>query len=159
MMKNADITIFNLRVGADRREVFFPTRISGVFWYDTKAQTTSGTDRTENARYIIRIPESATVIPERKYISEQKYKKLSDEEAERYWTIQKGAYVVKEQFVSAKDWEMDDFSFRNATITQVTVDDLKKLRSLNEDFATVTEYADNTVRGTRATRHWRIGGS
>lgn len=159
MIKNADITIFNLRVGADRREKFFATKISGVFWYDTKGVTHSGNDRSESERYIIRIPVDASVECGRTYISEEKYRKLSDEEAGSYWTIQKGAYVVKEQYEDAKKWKFDPFSFRSGVITEVSPEDLKSLRELNEDFATVTEYADNTVRGTRATQHWRIGGS
>ena len=145
MIKNADITIFNLRVGADRREKFFATKISGVFWYDTKGMSPSGNDRSKSEQYIIRIPVDAVVEGDRTYISEEKYKKLSDEEAEQY--------------EDAGKWKFDPFSFRNGVITEVSLEDLKSLRALNEDFATITEYADNTVRGTRVTQHWRIGGS
>lgn len=145
MMKNADITIFNTRIGADRRESYCPIRISGVFWYETKAQASSGTDRTGSAKYIIRIPESVATVPERMYISEEKYKKLPDDEAERYWTIQKGTYVIKGQ---PEDLE-----------NQIDGNEMQRLLSLHGDFVTITEYADNTVRGTTATRHWRIGGS
>lgn len=159
MIKNADITIFNLRVGSDRREKFFATKISGVFWYDTKGMSPSGNDRSKSEQYIIRIPVDAVVEGGRTYISEEKYKKLSDEEAERHWTIQKGAYVAKEQYEDAGKWKFDPFSFRNGVITEVSLEDLKSLRALNEDFATITEYADNTVRGTKVTQHWRIGGS
>ena len=28
-----------------------------------------------------------------------------------------------------------------------------------DDFFVVTEYADNTIRGTERTKHWRVGGS
>ena len=34
MITNADITIFNKAIGENRREVFIPTTISGVSWYD-----------------------------------------------------------------------------------------------------------------------------
>lgn len=36
---------------------------------------------------------------------------------------------------------------------------IAKLRQHDEDFVTVTEYADNTIRGTDRTKHWRIGGA
>ena len=119
----------------------------------------SGNDRSKSEQYIIRIPVDAVVEGGRAYISEEKYKKLSDEEAERHWTIQKGAYVAKEQYEDAGKWKFDPFSFRNGVITEVSLEDLKSLRALNEDFATITEYADNTVRGTKVTQHRRIGGS
>lgn len=92
-------------------------------------------------------------------ISEEKYKKLSDEEAERYWTIQKGAYIVRGQYVVAGQWLFDTFSFRQGIILKDTIEELAKLRQHDEDFVTVTEYADNTIRGTDRTKHWRIGGA
>ena len=39
MMTNSDVTIFNLRIGADRREKLCATRIMGVSWYGTKGET------------------------------------------------------------------------------------------------------------------------
>lgn len=126
-MTNSDVTIFNLRIGSDRREKLCATRIMGVSWYGTKGEAVSDTDRKGKAKCVIRIPVAATVEAGKQYISEEKYKKLSDEEAERYWTIQKGAYIVRGQY--------------------------------DEDFVTVTEYADNTIRGTDRTKHWRIGGA
>lgn len=101
MMTNSDVTIFNLRIGADRREKLCATRIMGVSWYGAKGETVSDTDRRDKAKCVIRIPVTATVEAGKQYISEEKYKKLSDEEAERYWTIQKGAYIVQGQYVVA----------------------------------------------------------
>lgn len=97
MTTNSDVTIFNLRIGADRREKLCATRIMGVSWYGSKGETVSDTDRRDKAKCVIRIPVTATVEAGKQYISEEKYKKLSDEEAERYWTIQKGAYIVRGQ--------------------------------------------------------------
>lgn len=117
-------------------------------------------DRNRNqAMAVIRIPATATVEAGKQYISEEKYKKLSDEEAERYWTIQKGAYIVRGQYVVAGQWLFDTFSFRQGIILKETIEELAKLRQHDEDFVTVTEYADNTIRGTDRTKHWRIGGA
>lgn len=139
MTINSDVTIFNLRIGEDRREKFAATRILGVSWYGTKGQAVSGTDRKATAQYVIRIPHTAIVEGGKKYIGEEEYRNLSDEDAEKYWTIQKGAYIVRGQYEELTD--------------------LAKLRQCNEDFVTITEFADNTVRGTDATKHWRIGGA
>lgn len=157
MMTNSDVTIFNLRIGADRREKLCATRILGVSWYGTKGETVLDTDRKDKAKCVIRIPATATVEAGKQYISEEKYKKLSDEEAERYWTIQKGAYIVRGQYVAAGQWLFDTFSFRQGIILKDTIEELAKLRQHDEDFVTVTEYADNTIRGTDRTKHWRIG--
>lgn len=159
MMTNSDVTIFNLRIGADRREKLCATRILGVSWYGTKGETVLDTDRKDKAKCVIRIPATATVEAGKQYISEEKYKKLSDEEAERYWTIQKGAYIVRGQYVVAGQWLFDTFSFRQGIILKDTIEELAKLRQHDEDFVTVTEYADNTIRGTDRTKHLRIGGA
>ena len=138
MTINSDVTIFNLRIGADRREKFYATRILGVSWYGSKGQVVSDTVRKGTAQCVIRIPYTAIVEGGKQYISEEEYKKLSDEDAERYWTIQKNAYIVR---------------------GQLEVEDLAKLRQHDEDFVTITEYADNTLRGTDRTKHWRVGGA
>ena len=116
MMTNSDVTIFNLRIGADRREKFYATRILGVSWYGSKAQVVSDTSRKGTAQCVIRIPYTATVEGEKQYISEEEYKKLSDEEAERYWTIQKNAYIVRGQLEVADKWVFDTFSFQHGEI-------------------------------------------
>mgnify|MGYP000450076445 CR=1 FL=1 len=132
----------------------------GVSWYGSKGETVSDTDRRGiRQNCVIRIPVTATVEAGKQYISEEKYKKLSDEEAERYWTIQKGAYIVRGQYVVAGQWLFDTFSFRQGIILKETIEELAKLRQHDEDFVTVTEYADNTIRGTDRTKHWRIGGA
>ena len=54
MMTNSDVTIFNLRIGADRREKLCATRILGVSWYGTKGETVLDTDRKDKAKCVIR---------------------------------------------------------------------------------------------------------
>lgn len=136
MMTNSDVTIFNLRIGADRREKLCATRIMGVSWYGTKGETVSDTDRKDKAKCVIRIPATATVEAGKQYISEEKYKKLSDEDVEKYWTIQKNAYIMRGTY----EGEIPD----------------NPLKSI-ENLVTITEFADNTIRGTNRTKHWRIG--
>lgn len=138
MMTNSDVTIFNLRIGADRREKLCATRILGVSWYGTKGETVLDTDRKDKAKCVIRIPSTATVEAGKQYISEEKYKKLSDEDVEKYWTIQKNAYIMRGTY----EGEIPD----------------NPLKSI-ENLVTITEFADNTIRGTNRTKHWRIGGA
>lgn len=138
MTINSDVTIFNIRIGADRREKFYATRIMGVSWYGTKGETVSDTDRKDKAKCVIRIPATATVEAGKQYISEGKYKKLSDEDVEKYWTIQKNAYIMRGTY----EGEIPD----------------NPLKSI-ENLVTITEFADNTIRGTNRTKHWRLGGA
>lgn len=159
MTINSDVTIFNLRIGADRREKFYATRILGVSWYGSKGQIVSDKNRKSTMQCVIRIPYTATVEGGKQYISEEEYKKLSDEDVEKYWTIQKNAYIMQGEYVTAEQWQFDTFSFRSGVILKEAIEDLAKLRKYDESFITITEYADNTVRGTDRTKHWRIGGA
>lgn len=153
-MINADhnITIFNLRIDKKtRREVFVPTGISGVSFYDVHkvsvASRMGETARTEELAFKIRIPLDAEVQSKRTYLPESQYNGLSDEEALKYWTIQKGCYVFGATVES-------DMEF-------ITKDELDKLISSadSDEFIIVKEYVDNTKRGTDAVKHWRIGGA
>ena len=138
MTINSDVTIFNLRIGADRREKFYATRILGVSWYESKGQVVSDTVRKGTAQCVIRIPYTAIVEGGKQYISEEEYKKLSDEDVEKYWTIQKNAYIMRGTY----EGEIPD----------------NPLKSV-ENLVTITEFADNTIRGTNRTKHWRLAGA
>ena len=138
MTINSDVTIFNLRIGADRREKFYATRILGVSWYESKGQVVSDTVRKGTAQCVIRIPYTAIVEGGKQYISEEEYKKLSDEDVEKYWTRQKNAYIMRGTY----EGEIPD----------------NPLKSV-ENLVTITEFADNTIRGTNRTKHWRLGGA
>lgn len=138
MTINSDVTIFNLRIGADRREKFYATRILGVSWYESKGQVVSDTVRKGTAQCMIRIPYTAIVEGGKQYISEEEYKKLSDEDVEKYWTIQKNAYIMRGTY----EGEIPDNPLKNV-----------------ENLVTITEFADNTIRGTNRTKHWRLGGA
>lgn len=159
-MVNADrdIIIFNLRVdGKRRREVFIPTNISGVTLYDMRSSLGTAA-RTESLDYKIRIPYTAKVEEGRIYIDEKRYKLLSDEDALKYWTIQKGCYILTGNLFYKGEWKFDDFNFRSGVITRARLEELQSLRQYDGDFITVMEYADNTKRGSSQVKHWRIGG-
>lgn len=152
-MVNADcsITIFNTRVDKEtRREVFVPTWISGVSLYDVRGLSDNSrlgdTTKTEKLSFRIRIPASADIQSGRTYLPENRYKALSDEELLKYWSIQKGCYILGIKIESGRD--------------VLTKDELDALKASSDpdDFIVVQEYADNTRRGTDAAKHWRIGG-
>lgn len=138
------IILFNKRIGDDRREVFLPTCISGASYFEARGSSSSKGVHTESLSYKLRIPVNATVQDGRTYVSEQVYKGLSAEEAAAHWTIQKGDVLL------ACGIELTE------AVNEVQ---LKELAAANNaDVITVSEYADNTVRGSDPVRHWRIGG-
>lgn len=159
MIDNADITIINKVVGADRREKFVPTRISGACWYDVRSMSQAERHREGSSRVVIRIPYSAKIEDDKIYLPEEDFKRLDADELGKYWTIQKNAYVLRRHIVQADKWLFDPFSFRYGKITELLPEELNRLRSEDEDFFTIVEYADNTQRGSLRTKHWRIGGA
>lgn len=160
MTTNEDITIFNLRLDkAKRLEVFVPTTISGVSFYETASSNTSDGNRTENLDYKIRIPIGANFEDDRTYVSEDEYKKLSDEDALKHWTLQKGCYILTGAMFYERVWKWDDFDFRSGVITKDKILDMVSLIGSGKKFFSVVEYADNTKRGSNAVKHWRVGGA
>lgn len=148
MITNQDITIFNLRLDKKtRREVFIPSNISEVSFVDMRSSGGSASEREENLHFRIRIPVNARVQDSRTYISEDKYKLLDDEEAKKHWTLQKGCYIITGTI------------FYNGVITSSRIRDFLDLFKYDRDIVHVTEYADNTRRGSDAVKHWRVGGA
>ena len=88
------ITLFNKRLSADRREVYFPTCITGASFFESKSSSHS-TDgaHSESLTYKLRIPIDAKVQDDKTYLSEMAFKALTAEEAADHWTIQKGDIV------------------------------------------------------------------
>lgn len=153
MITNQDITIFNLRLDKkNRREVFIPTNISEVSFVDVRSSGGSASEREENLHFRIRIPVNARVQDSRTYISEDKYKLLDDEEAKKHWTLQKGCYIITGTIFYNGD-------FSSGVITSSRIRDFLDLFKYDRDIVHVTEYADNTRRGSDAVKHWRVGGA
>ena len=88
----------------------------------------------------------AEVQDGRTYVNEAIYKTLSDEDAAKHWTLRKGDYILAAQSEKAEK-----------SMTQPELDALG--RELCVDLIRVIEYADNTIRGSAAVKHWRIGGA
>lgn len=139
------ITVFNRRLGSDRRGMFFPCCIASASYYEDRSSShdTDG-NRSEKLSYKLRIPYNAITQNSRTYVSAAAYKLLAAEEAMQHWTIQKGDIVLTQE--TALDEPIDETALQALA------------RSSCCDAITITEYADNTIRGTDAVKHWRIGG-
>lgn len=145
MYVQVTITVFNKRLSADRREVYLPTCISGASYYESKSSghSTDGA-HAESLTYKLRIPINAKTQSDRTYASEKAFKAMTEEEARQHWTLQKGDIVL------ACEPSLAD-PVDEATVKQLAAANLA-------DVITVKEYADNTIRGSAAVKHWRIGG-
>jgi len=144
MTVNVQVTVFNRRPGADRRDSYFPTQLSGASYLEARSSGSSAGVRSEAISYKLRIPASVTAEDGRTYVSEAAYKLLSNEEAAAHWTIQKGD-VLLTQGLPGLD-PMDEPALQKLALESCC------------DVIRVKEYADNTLRGSDAVRHWRIGG-
>lgn len=137
------ITVFNKRLSADRREVYFPTCIRSASLQESigSSRSTDGA-HAQALAYKLRIPVSAKVQDGKTYISEAAYKLLDDVAAAQHWTLQTGDYVVP---------------LETELTEPVDAGTMERLASRSQLIA-VKEYADNTHKGTAAVKHWRIGG-
>lgn len=140
----ADITLFNARYDANTRtEVFIPTRIKGVSYYESEGVSANEGVWTNQSIYKLRVPLIGSEIG-KEYLPERKYRKV--ENAERYWTIRKGDFIL----LALLDNEKENYTGKEIA---------KISEELGLKLITVTEYADNTVRGSDIVKHWRIGGA
>ena len=140
----ADITLFNARYDANTRtEVYVPTRIRGVSYYESEGISASDGVWTNRSIYKIRVPLIGSEIG-KEYLPERKYRKA--ENADGYWTIRKGDFIL----LALLDTEKE-------TYTSKEIAEISEKQGLK--LITVTEYADNTVRGSDIVKHWRIGGA
>lgn len=139
MIANADITIFNKRyVREDRTEKFVGTRIKGVHFYSRKGTASNEKERKTHDTYTIRIPETADTS-KKKYVEDMEYSKLDDKKYPGYWTIQRGAIIVRGLV-----------NLETATETE--------LKQQFPDVIIVTNFTDNRNQCSDYMKHWRIGG-
>lgn len=94
MNVQTSITVFNGRVGPDRREVFMPTVISGASYQETRGANSSKGVHSESLSFKLRVPISAQIQDDRTYVSEAAYKALSNEDAAKHWTLRKGDCIL-----------------------------------------------------------------
>ena len=148
MITNADaVTVFNGRTDkATRRKIYIPTVIRGVSYVEGKGSKVADNGVwSDDVQYKIRVPLIAVVQDNREYMRDLNYAKLDNEEAAKYWTIQKGDLVVRGEYAGDSPLLGED-----------EISAYAKEQGL--DLIRVTEYADDTSGGSLYTRHWRIGG-
>ena len=148
MITNVDaVTVFNGRTDkATRRKIYTPTVIRGVSYVEGKGSKVADNGVwSDDVQYKIRVPLIAVVQDKREYMRDLNYAKLDNEEAAKYWTIQKGDLVVRGEYAGDSPLLGED-----------EISAYAKEQGL--DLIRVTEYADDTSGGSLYTRHWRIGG-
>ena len=148
MITNVDaVTVFNGRTDkATRRKIYIPTVIRGVSYVEGKGSKVADNGGwSDDVQYKIRVPLIAVVQDNREYMRDLNYAKLDNEEAAKYWTIQKGDLVVRGEYAGD-----------NPLLGEDEISAYAKEQGL--DLIRVTEYADDTSGGSLYTRHWRIGG-
>ena len=148
MITNVDaVTVFNGRTDkATRRKIYIPTVIRGVSYVEGKGSKVADNGVwSDDVQYKIRVPLIAVVQDNRKYMRDLNYAKLDNEEAAKYWTIQKGDLVVRGEYAGDSPLLGED-----------EISAYAKEQGL--DLIHVTEYADDTDGGSLYSRHWRIGG-
>lgn len=148
MITNVDaVTVFNGRTDKEkRRKIYIPTVIRGVSYVEGKGSKVADNGVwSDDVQYKIRVPLIAIVQDNREYMRDLNYAKLDNEEAAKYWTIQKGDLVVRGEYAGDSPLLGED-----------EISAYAKEQGL--DLIRVTEYADDTSGGSLYTRHWRIGG-
>lgn len=144
MTTQGPITVYNRRLGADRRDLYYPTRLSAASYAERMGSSHGGRTTTEAVSYRLRVPVDVTATEGRQFIRPEAYKALGDSQAAKYWTIQKLDLVTRgEPLVpgAATEREIRDAAAKAGL-----------------DVIIVEEYANNTDRGSPAVQHWRIGG-
>ena len=148
MITNVDaVTVFNGRTDKQtRRKAYIPTVIRGVSYVEGKGSKVADNGVwSDDVQYKIRVPLIAVIQDNREYMRDLNYAKLDNEEAAKYWTIQKGDLVVRGKHAGDSSLLYED---------ELTA--YAKEQGL--DLIHVTEYADDTDGGSLYSRHWRIGG-
>lgn len=157
------MTLFNIRLDREsRREVFVPTNILGVSFYELDSSRSSAGVRSEEISCKIRIPYRADTEAGRVYLPESCYSGLSDADALFYWTLQKGAYILIASDAADPAWDSGAYDLSAAgldrTVTKEEMQALCKESRYAGRLISVAEYSDNTRCGSDLVKHWRIGG-
>ena len=123
--------------------MFVPTRIKGASYYESEGVSANDGVWTNQSIYKLRVPLIGAEIG-KEYLPERKYRKA--ENADGYWTIRKGDFILLTLLVTEKE------NYTGKEIAKIS-------EELGLKLITVTEYADSTVRGSDIVKHWRIGGA
>lgn len=144
MITNEEITIFNSIYDSETRsEKYYPTVIdSASVWSSISIDsTTANSPKLATTEYKLRIPYKAHTQG-KKYIPKEKWDKLDVSELQNYWTIGTMDYIVLEELDNPEPIESETDIVKTYERTMI-----------------IRSYADNTVRGTFSTKHWKIGGN
>lgn len=137
MITNGDITIFNKAYDRETRsELFVPTIIRGVHVFN-RVKGKGELQQEKSFSCQIRIPIDANTGG-KEYVSQHGWIAAGDKSG--LWTIQLGDVVVLRA--------VEEDALRNET---------ELLRKYLEAVV-VSTVTDNTTIGSKAVRHWRIGG-
>ena len=137
MIVNADITVYNKKFDPeDRTDYFIPTVIKGISLFQRKSSSISKGVQSKGSTATLRIPIDAYQSG-KEYVTPEAYKMYEDVSA--VWTLQVGDVIVP----------------------SVVEDPRPRIDSeLARDYEVIViqEVTDNTTRGSKSMRHWRIGG-
>lgn len=149
-----DIILLNKRLDkASRRDVFIATQISGVSVYDNRQSSKDGGFHSPSETFKIRIPINAVTQNGKAYLPETHYDDA--ENVEGFWTIHTEDLII----VCASEFEDVHTSvFETDAVTAEQAEAMAKLVGFQKELIHVVDYSDNTLRGSAAVKHWRIGG-
>lgn len=152
-----DIILLNKRLDrASRRDVYIATQISGVSIYDNRQSSKDGGFHSETENFKIRIPISAEVQGGREYLPETHYDTSGDEEIEGKWTLHNEDLII----VCASTFgDVNTSVFETDAVTTDQAEAMAKLVGFQKELIHIVDYSDNTLRGSDAVKHWRIGGA
>lgn len=149
-----NIILFNKRLDSEtRRDVFIATFISGVSVYNNKHSTSDDNFHRATENFKIRIPITANIQNNKTYIPETRYDDLNFSEAMEYWTLH------TEDLIIVYGSENIDFSLLESALSQQQIEEIANNYGLQKEVISVVDYSDNTLRGSKRTKHWRIGGA
>ena len=150
-----EMVIFNKYLDSTtRRDLYKPSLISGVSVYDKLSTGDDGGYKSESLTYKVRIPVMGADMHGKSYMPENDYDKLTDAEKGNYWTIHSEdlLFIVASNVALSADILTTDTDIAGAKHAA-------DIYGAQGRLVVITEYADNTGRGSMAVKHWRIGGA
>jgi len=149
-----DIILLNKRLDREtRRDVFIPTQISGVSVYDNRQSSKDGGFHSPSENFKIRIPISAVTQGGRAYIPETHYDTTQD--VSGFWTLHTEDLII---ICAAEFADVHTSVFETAAVTAEQAEAMAALVGFQKELIHIVDYSDNTLRGSAAVKHWRIGG-
>lgn len=145
MTKNANIIVLNKYLGEDRRDMYYPTFISCVFWHEVDTIRRYENSMSDDIGVVVRITEDSAIADGKTYIEPYEYDRLTASEKANYWTIQTGKTIIMKA---------------NEDVYSELIGgcDYTAIKEIGRKFVTAMEFSDNTDMGYML-KHYRIGGA